>query len=396
MTELIEGVNIGKLPDPFPFLTKKDSNILKIKSDDDLSSLNEDYLRLLDEVIKTDDSFREVKEGEIVTGKIQSISKKEIVIDIGYKDFLYVENKLSDLKIIKDFNIDDDISVMVTEISDDPFYIKGSVTDIIRLKVSEKLKEHYYNDGFFYAVVKEMKPAGFMLDIEMDDIVVDAFMPTTLAGINKLTDEQKHALVGQKIEVMLETLQQDKGIYVVSRKKYLQSLIPNEIRKVKEEFDKNRDKVYEGIVTGTTPFGVFVEFNKCLTGMIHRYNINEEWATDEKWKSIKPGMPISFYIKDVIVKKNKVILTQIIRESLWDNIWKDKILKGKVIDIKPFGALIQLDEETNGLVQRSYMQKNNISLKIGDEINVKVLLVIKDDRKIYLSVARNTKKKNKQ
>jgi len=392
--ELIEGVNIGQLPDIFDTITNKET-ILKVKGSDSISSLNDDYKRFATEMFKRDDMFRDIKEGEIIGGKISSINRKEIIIDIGYKDFLYVDNKLSDLKIIENLKPGDSIDAVVTEINDDPYSIKGSITDIIRLKVSDKLKDFYNTEQCLVATVKEMKPAGFMLDIEMDNIIVNAFMPTTLAGINKLTNEQKENLVGQQIDVMLETLQQDKGIYVVSRRKYLQSLMADELKKVKKDFDEDRTKVYEGYVTGAREFGVFVEFGydngpMCLTGMIHRYNVDENFTDDINWKKIVPGMFIDFYIKDIILKKKKIILTQILRKSLWDSIKKDKVIEGKVIMIKPFGALVQLDEETNGLIQNSYIQKNNISLKAGDKVSTRVLSVIKDDRKIYLAI--NNKK----
>lgn len=389
--KLVEGENIGQLPDIFDNLENKDK-ILKFNSDDRYHSLSEDYKLLMDSILNKENDFREIKEGEIVKGRINNINKNEIEIDINYKDFLYVENKLSDLKIIENLNVGDEIDVVVTEINENPFYIKGSITDIIRMNVSDKLKSYYYDNKPLLAKVKEMHPAGFMLDIEMDHIIINAFMPTTLAGINKLTNDQKEDLVGKEIEVMLETLQQEKGIYVVSRRKYLQSLVEDELKKVKKDFDKDSNKVYDGIVTGTRDFGIFVEFNKCLTGMIHRYNVNEEWTSNENWKKIQPGMKISFYIKDIIMKKQKVILTQILRESLWDTLKKNKILKGEVITIKPFGALVKLDEETNGLIQSSYLQKNNIELKPGEKVDVKVLNMIKDERKIYLTLKNENKK----
>ena len=211
-------------------------------------------------------------------------------------------------------------------------------------------------------------------------------MPNTLAGVNKLFDPQ--SIVGQKFEVMIETLEQDKGVYVVSRKKYLEHLIPEKVRQLKKEWYKDKSKVYEGTITGTTPFGAFVEFYEYLTGMIHRYNINQEWQSDEKWSNLKPGMKIDFYIKEIISRKDKIILTQIIRDSLWDTIKVDDIVKGKVIVIKPFGALIQLDEETNGLIQNTYLQKNKIDLKVGQDVEVRVTSIMRDERKINLSLVK--------
>ena len=61
---------------------------------------------------------------------------------------------------------------------------------------------------------------------------------------------------------------------------------------------------------------------------------------------------------------------------------------GKVVVIKPFGALIQLDDETNGLIPNTYLQKNKIELKIGQDVEVSVTSIIKDERKINLSYVR--------
>ena len=88
-----------------------------------------------------------------------------------------------------------------------------------------------------------------------------------------------------------------------------------------------------------------------------------------------------------VIKNNKIILTQILKESLWDTIKVGKILTGKIRDIKNFGALIQLDEETTGLIQTTYINKYSKKLNIGDEIKVKVISLIRDDRKIYLNFA---------
>jgi len=179
---------------------------------------------------------------------------------------------------------------------------------------------------------------------------------------------------------MLETLQQDKGIYVVSRRKYLKTLIPEKIKQIKKD---PKDKVYTGHVTGTRNFGVFVQFEDCLTGMIHKANIREDYQ--DKINNIQPGTLIDFYIKDITKGGNQIILTQILKESLWDTIRVGDVIKGKVISVKPFGALIELDYETNGLIQTTYINKNNKKLVPGEHVDVIVISIIRDDRKIYLT-----------
>jgi ribosomal protein S1 len=157
-------------------------------------------------------------------------------------------------------------------------------------------------------------------------------MPNTLAGINKLYDPT--SIIGETFQVMIESFSEYEGTYIVSRRKYLQSLIPEEVSLL--EFNTPY-----GRVTGTTPFGVFVEFNDCLTGMIHKANVVEEWQN--RISEIKPGQEIEFYIKEII--KNKIILTQVLRETLWDT-KNGQVIEGRVKDVKQFGALIILDNET--------------------------------------------------
>jgi len=324
--------------------------------------------------------------GDVVMGKISSINTKEIVIDVNYKDSVFVDIKGADLKITQKLNKGDDINVMITSVEDNPYEIKGSITELIKIEVANKLRSFYRENTSLLAHVTETIPAGFMLDIEMDNINITAFMPNTLAGVNRLTPNQSGSLVGSDISVMLETLQQEKGVYVVSRKKYLQSLIPLEIEKIKADRLVDAEKVYTGTVTGTKDFGVFIEFNDCLTGMIHKVNLNP--AFQDKITEIESGTVIDFYVRDVL-KGDKIILTQILRESLWDTIRVGQIKEGTVRVVKPFGALIALDDETTGLVQNTYIEKSGKSLTKGDKVQVKIVSVIKDDRKIYLDFPRN-------
>jgi len=374
--ELIEGVNIGNLPDPFPYLNN--NKIRKIKSSGDL---NEEYRAMYEKMELSLSTTKEVRVNEVVTGTIKSINQKEILIDFGFKDFIYVEKpKLN--TVITELVTGEIIDVLITSVSEKPYLIKGSITELIKQNVHNKMKSYYDGNLTLIAEVKSIIPAGYNMNIIMDNVKIEAFMPNTLADVNKLTDSE--SILGSTFEVMLETLQQEKGVYVVSRRKYLQSLIPEEITKLKH------DIVYQGYITGTTPFGIFVQFKatedgpNCLTGMVHKANIAENWQS--KWDSILPGMTIEFYVKEVI-KGNKIILTQILKESLWDSIKVGKILTGKIRVIKNFGALIALDDETTGLIQTSYINRYDKKLNVGDEVKVKVISLIKDDRKIYLNFA---------
>lgn len=379
MIEKIESKNFDEL-----FENLKNERKVKKSKDLELSKLTKDYQYFFKKLENPNIDYELIRVGEVVNGNIIEITNRDIIINISYKDDVYVDSRSLEKEMFENLKIGDPIDVMIMEIKENPYIIRGSVTELMKINVSNVVKDCYNNNDYLMATVIESHPAGYSLKMEVDGQIVVAFMPNTLAGVNKLHDPT--SIVGQKLEVMIETLEQDKGIYVVSRKKYLESLIPEKIKSLKKEWMKNKEKIYNGIITGSTPFGAFVEFEEVLTGMIHRYNVNDEWRSDEKWSTLKPGMDIDFYIKDIITKKNKTILTQILRESLWDVIKIDDEIKGTVIALKPFGALIQLDEETNGLIQKTYLLKNKIDLHIGQEINVRVTSIMKDERKINLSI----------
>ena len=322
--------------------------------------------------------FEQISKNSVVGGRVINISEKYVTIDIDNKDNILIERRGAEEKICKQLQVGQHVDVLITEISDRPFQIKGSLSELVKIKANNKMIESYRHKHGIDAYVKEMIAAGYMLEVNIDDIRIDAFMPNTLADANKLHDPT--SIIGTNIKVMLETLQQDKGVYVVSRKKYLNSLIPEKIKELK---NSPRDRVYIGHVTGTREFGIFVQFEDCLTGMIHKANIAQEYQ--DRIDEIKPGRVIEFYIKDIIKGGQQIILTQKLEEGLWDTIRVGDKLKGNVLSVKPFGALISLDYETNGLIQTTYINKNQKNLKPGEQIDVLVISIIRDDRKIYLT-----------
>lgn len=319
----------------------------------------------------------EVNVGMVMTGQVINIDMKQVTLDVGNKDNVIIERRGVEENICKQLQTGQDIDVMITSVDDSPFMICGSLSELVKKNVDIKMKDYYHDGVSFEAYVKDTIPAGYVLDIPIDGITVEAFMPNTLADVNKLYDP--NVILHKTINVMLETLQKDKMVYVVSRKKYLETLIPQKLKEIKET---QRDTVYTGHVTGTMAFGVFVQFDDCLTGMIHKANINEDWQ--DRIHDIKAGMEIDFYVKDVI-KGNQIILTQNLKESLWDNIRNGDTVEGEIISIKPFGTLVKLDYETNGLIKKSFVTKANKAQNVGDKVQVTVINVYKSDRKLYLT-----------
>jgi ribosomal protein S1 len=313
--------------------------------------------------------------GQVVQATYLLQTKNQIVFSVsGFKDDIRVDNRLGESKYLKNSNLGDIIDVLITDVDHDDFCIKGSVAALYENRAHQNLKSLTEGESIT-AKVKSLNPAGYDMEIMRGGVTLPGFMPNTLAGINKLFDV--NSILGQTFEVMIESYAEQEGTYIVSRRKYLQSLIPEALKQLQYE------STYMGHVTGTTPFGVFVEFNECLTGMIHKANVHPDWQ--ERLKEIRPGFEIEFYIKEIV--KDKIILTQILRESLWDTIKNGKIIKGVVKDTKQFGTLVSLDDETVGLIHTSEMEKIGKRFESGQEIKVKVLSVDRSSRKIFLTVA---------
>lgn len=332
------------------------------------------------EILKMDkmyeDFFIQVPiKNSIVQGKYEGINSTQHCFSVkGFKDYVRVDNRPSESKYLKNTNIGDIIDVLITNVNNNIYMIEGSIANIYENAAHASLKALDEN-VVIMANIKSTNPAGYDVEIFHDGITLAGFMPNTLAGINKLYDPE--SIVGKTLEVMVESFSRDEGTYIVSRRKYLRTLISSAIESLEQ------GKVYSGHVTGTTQFGVFVEFNECLTGMIHKANVNPEWQ--DKLNQIRPGFEIEFYVKEIV--KDKIILTQILRETLWDNIKNGQLLDGRVRDIKQFGALISLDEETMGLIHTSELEKIGKKFVADQEIKVKVLAVDRQNRKIFLTVA---------
>jgi ribosomal protein S1 len=360
-------------PNPeLDYLFEEDSNKFKTKEYQELTRLYEESMSRFGSI---------PSKGDIITAEYMGISADQHVFYVnGFKDDIRVENRPSEAKYLHNAKKGDIIDVLVTKVDNGTnFLIKGSISELYESRAHDALKS--LEDGIpVMAKVKELNPAGYEMELFHAGVTLKGFMPNTLAGVNKLSEPQ--SIVGNNFEVMVESYSENEGTYIVSRRAYLYSLIPAAVAELQY------GTPYTGYVTGTTPFGIFVEFNECLTGMIHKANINPDWQN--RIGDIKPGFEIDFYIKEVLKDKNgnpKIILTQVLRETLWDTIKNGQLLDGTVINVKPFGTLVKLDDETVGLIHTSEMEKSGKKFTSGQDLKVKVLSLDRSSRKIFLTVA---------
>ena len=180
------------------------------------------------------------------------------------------------------------------------------------------------------------------------------------------------------------TYSNEKQTIVVSHREYLRTMIPSAVENLRENIKEH----ITGIVTGATKFGVFAEFNECLTGLIPKNELGEETLELFDKRDIKPGDKISFWAKEIISER-KIILSQAgPKIDLWDGADEKykpmMVTEGKVTKVTKYGAFVELEKGISGLVHKTKLK--NTELTKGDLVNIKIGSVNVSDRKITMNL----------
>ena len=308
-----------------------------------------------------------------------SEDKSKALIDIESKFTAYCTLTKEPDYIVNQLEVDMEIDVKIKTNSKTGDVI-ASISDAIKEVKLKEIKEAIGNKAVgFTAKVKELIHGGYWVDVAG----IKCFMPGSLGGLNKLHDFS--LLVGKEIVVMPITFSKEKDTLVVSHREYLRTMIPTTIENLNETIKESRI----GFVTGTTKFGVFAEFDECLTGLIPKGELTEEFQKSLDDRSIKPGDKIEFWVKEIISDR-KIILNQLgPKIDLWDGVDEKykpmMIAEGKVTKITSYGAFVELEKGISGLIHKSKLKGADLSK--GDTINVKIGSVNVSDRKITMNIA---------
>jgi len=323
-------------------------------------------------------SYSNITIGSKIAGTLSAVTTKAAFVNFKGKNEIQIPLTPNEKNIVDTMDIGSTVSVMVTNIVDSENYdIFGSFHQLKLTELSEFLDKAVQHRTVLTGMVKDMTFAGYTVSAYVEEQEVSLFMPHLLTDVNKLPDAQ--SIMFTEIEFILQEVYKDgQKSYLASRKAHLLNKVQGELKRL------TVGGVYRGFITGSTDFAVFVQFNECLTGMIHKSNLSPEAADLLEKKEITPGMLIEFYVKDIT--KGKLFLTQIMRESLWDNIKTNDILTGKVSALKDFGLMVDLDYETKGLLHKSVLPKSVESYKKGQEVVVVVTNVNKNNRQITLAL----------
>lgn len=315
--------------------------------------------------------------GQVLEGIIVGIDANMAYVDINYREYAYIELKKEEEIYLNHIKQGQKVTVRVMNEKTENNAIIVSYSGAIKSVKENEIRESINKPVAYIANIKELINGGFLVDIDG----ISCFMPGSQVTMNKIDNFEDY--IGKEIIVMPINFSPEKGTVVVSRRTYLKTLIPTSIDYLK----KNPNEKFKGIVTGSAKFGVFCEFNDCLTGLIHISDLDKTCLEKYNSRDIKPGDAIEFYIKD-IGQDEKIILTQTPENNPWNNIEEkyrvQSIVTGKIIAIKEYGAFIELEKGISGLLH--FKEYEGREIKEGDLINVKITRIEKSSKKITFTI----------
>lgn len=332
-----------------------------------------------------EDTFRNIAEGEVVTGTILAITDKEVLVDVGYKsegtipleEFRGIEDQLK-------VGAEIDVYLESTEDSDGLVVLSKEKAD--KIKVWDEIHKAYENGQILDGKVIERIKGGLTVDIG-----VRAFLPGSQIDIRPVKNPD--GLIGRTIQMKVIKLNKRRGNIVLSRR----VLLEEEREKLKRETLKHlaEGSRIVGVVKNITDYGAFVDLGG-IDGLLH--------ITDMSWGRInhpsdmlKVGDEIEVVILKFDREKEKVSLG-LKQKTIdpWEAVLRKYPLgthiKGTVISITDYGAFVELEKGIEGLVHISEMSwtrrvrhPSNV-VNIGDEITAVVLDVDPDRKRISLGM----------
>ena len=317
-----------------------------------------------------------ISKHRIVEGTIYKINKDYALIDIDSKYTAtcklskepkeIVEQLIPNLKLYVKINQDNKGEINAS--------ISGALSEVKKKEIYDAIGDSSVG---FNAKIVELIHGGYWVEISG----IRCFMPGSLAGINKIQNFEE--LIGKKIVVMPITYDKAKKTIIVSYREYLQTLIPNAIDNLQE----NIENKITGVVTGATNFGVFAEFDDCLTCLIPKNELNES-LNDFNSRNIRPGDKIDFWVKDIISNK-KIISTQMgASDDPWITVAKKykpmTFVNGIIIKKINYGVFVELEKDIVGLLHKS--KTGNMEFEIGEEVSVLIRNININEKKITLDI----------
>ena len=352
----------------------------------------EEVVRKMDEFTKEDfmnsleDSLKKIYPKDIVTGTVIDVKDDEVFVDIQYRAEGIIkldEMTEEESENPKDhFEVGTDIDVYVIKLDDGEGNVALSTRRVQGMKSWKELLNKYENDELVEGTVSGFNKGGLTVDVNG----ISGFIPASQVATYFVKNFKK--FVGETWDLKIVSIDERKNRLVLSRKDVLEDELEDRWDELEE------GQVIEGEVARLTDFGAFVEVNG-LDGLLHVSDI--AWTRVEVPSDVlNVGDKIEVKILKLNKEKNRISLG---RKQLLDKPFDSfvneheigDIVTGKVVNLLDFGAFVEVADGVEGLVHVSeiswdHVEKPSDELNIGDEIQVKIISLDKEEEKIGLSI----------
>ncbi|MEJ2656046.1 MAG: 30S ribosomal protein S1, partial [Desulfobacterales bacterium] len=334
-----------------------------------------------------EESFKRFDEGEVVTGRIISMDKDYVLVDIGYKSEGQIRiQEFQDESGNLVANVGDTVDVMVEWWDDEEERVVLSKEKAAKVKVWEEIKKAYDEDQTVEGVIVNRVKGGFSVDIG-----VQAFLPGSQADLRPIRNLDE--MVGKTFTFKILKYNRKRSNIVLSRRAILED--ERDSKRASTLATIEDGKVIDGIVKNITEYGVFVDLGG-VDGLLH--------ITDISWGRVKHPSEL-FSVGDKI--KVKILSLDIERErvslgmkQLTEDPWMTAAerypigsrVNGKVVSLTDYGAFVELEEGIEGLIHVSEMswtrkiRHPSKIVSVGDVVETVVLDIKPDNRRISLGM----------
>ena len=332
-----------------------------------------------------DASLKQAEENRIVKGMVLEVRPSEVLIDVGGKSEGVVPvGEFDDVSQVQ-IGTEVDVLIIQTENEDGMVVLSKKLADDKILW--ESVLERYTEGCVVKGLVKSKVRGGLIVDVDG----VESFLPGSQIDISPVHNPDDY--IGNTYDFKLIKISNDRRNIILSRRELMEEQLSDKRDALLDTLVKGERRI--GKVKNITDFGVFVDLDG-IDGLLH--------ITDLSWGRVKhpseigqPGQELEVVILDVDQSRGRVSLgLKQAQPNPWDDIEMrypaNSRLRGKVVNLVPYGAFVELEPGIEGLVHVSEFSwtqrvvRASDVLNIDDEVDVVVLGVNKEEQKIALGI----------
>ncbi|SDB91414.1 SSU ribosomal protein S1P [Pelagirhabdus alkalitolerans] len=351
----------------------------------------------MDEMNQEMSDLKELSVGDLVTGKVVKVEDKQALVDIGWKtDGVVPIRELSSLHIEKAdevVSLEDELTLKIKKIDDDEIILSKQAVDVE--KAWEDLESKLESGEIFEATVKEVVKGGLVVDVGLR-----GFIPASLVETHFVDDFSDY--LDQSLTLKVVELDREKNRVILSHKAVVEEEQNAKKGELLSQLEENQ--IVEGKVARITDFGVFVDLGG-IDGLVHISELSHDHVAHAS-DVVSEGDQVKVKVLSVDPESERISLS--IKETLpgpWENVETKlnagDIVEGTVKRLVHFGAFVEVLPQVEGLVHISQISTEHIGtpqevLEVGQTVNVKVLDVNPDEKRISLSIKEIEAEKNQQ